>query len=268
MSAVFTVKGCLQDADYRPIEKPPPTIQFDKVRSKLTGLQGATSEHIIPEYTPISNQGRAGTCVANTMCDGLETLLGLEHGRGNVVQLSRRHLYWIARYTHGATGIDMGTHLHAAAWQMQEVGVMPEKYFPYSDKGKDLTVSPPLESYSMASENRVKGHFRIVTHRQGRLDDCEQSIRSNHPVAFGTVVTDSFRKYKSGVFHRPSDASKGSHAMLMVGVRHRDGRREFMWRNSWGTSFGINGYIWVDEDYVTWSATRDLWMLTRMQLID
>lgn len=269
MPAIILVKGCLEDKDYAPKKKPPKVRHFDRLRGTLADLSNVTQEYIIPEYTPVSDQGTAGTCVPNTMCDGLEILLGIEHGPSKVVQLSRRHLYWVSRYTHGATDMDMGTYLHAAAWQLQEVGVCPEKYFPYSDKEDDLIVSPPLETYSMASENRVTGHFRIVSRSNQRLDDIEQSIRSNHPVPFSTVVTESFMKYSGGgVYGRPSDRSKGRHAMLMVGVRHRNGKREYLWRNSWGTLWGNNGHVWVDEDYVVWSETKDTWMLTRMQEID
>ena len=270
MSAVVKVGGyCLEDKDFNPKKPAPKVEEFDQLRSKLAGLDNITQEHIIPEYTPISDQGSAGTCVANAMCDGLEMLLGLEHGPSKVVQLSRRHLYWIARYTHGGTHADMGTYLRAAAWQLQEVGVCPEEYFPYSDRQDDLVISPPLDTYSMASENRVTGHLRIVSRGQQRLDDIEQAIRSNHPVAFGTVVTKSFMKYPGdGVYGRPTDSSRGRHAMLMVGVRHRNGKREFLWRNSWSIGWGDVGHVWVDEDYVMWGETKDIWMLTRMQLID
>jgi C1A family cysteine protease len=266
---ICTVKGCLEDADYNPIKVPPPTIQFDAVRGKLAGLDNVSLEHIIPEYTPVSSQGRAATCVANAMCDGLEMLLGLEHGADKVVQLSRRHLYWVARVTHRATNVDMGTSLHAAAWQAQEVGVCAEEYFPYSDREEDLVVSPPLETYSMASENRVTAHLRITATGTQGADDIEQSIRSNNPVAFGTAVTNSFQAYRGeGVFGRPTDTIKGRHAMLVVGVRYNNGRREFLWRNSWSAGWGFNGHIWVTEEYMTWTQTKDRWMLTRMQLID
>jgi C1A family cysteine protease len=277
MSTITTVKGCLLDRDFRVYDyknkswkAPPKPVAFTEVKSKLPTFAGVTNEYVIPEHTPISAQGGAGTCVANAMCDGCEMLLGLEHGASKVVQLSRRHLYWTSRYTHRMTDEDKGTFLSAAAWQMQEVGVMPEEYFPYSDALADLVVSPPLEAYTMASENRVTGHFRIVTRGDELLDDIEQCIRSNNPVGFGTAVADDFKRYRGGgaVFPRPTGGLVGRHAMLIVGVRYRDGRREFLLRNSWGGLWGDGGHVWVDQDYITWRESEDFWMLTRMQLID
>lgn len=277
MSPVTTVKGCLLDNDFRPYDyknrcwtEPPKAIAFDAVKDKLPTFSGVTSEYIIPEFTPISDQGGAGTCVTNTMCDGCEMLLGLEHGADKVVQLSRRHLYWTSRYTHKSTDEDRGTYPSAAAWQMQAIGVMPEEYFPYSDALADLVVSPPLESYTMASENRVSGHFRLVTDDELLLDDVDRCVRSNNPVGFGTAVTEEFKGYRGGgaVFPRPSGGLAGRHAMLIIGVRYRNARREFLLRNSWSIHWGDGGHVWVDEDYITWSQSVDFWMLTRMQLID
>ena len=265
----YTVMGCLPDKKFQNVKAPVIKI-FSKFVNKLKRTSGAVSKsYCIPEYTPISNQGGAGTCVVNAMCDGLEILLGLEHGADSVVQLSRRHLYWTARATHNATGEDAGTYLQAAAWQLQVIGVCREEYFPYSDLTKNLTKAPPLRTYTMASENRVTGHFRITTKGQNRLDDIEQAIRANHPVAFGTAVAKPFMEATGKVTIKPTKTNiVGRHAMLVVGVRKSGERRQFCWRNSWGTGWANNGHVWVDEDFMTWNQTDDIWVLTRMQEID
>lgn len=263
---LFTVKGYLPDSNF--VNKSAPDIvSFSTIASKLSVISN-NSEYCIPEYTPIGNQGSAGSCVANAFCDGLEILIGVQQGADKVVQLSRRHLYWIARNTHNSTQVDGGTYLRAAAWQLQKIGVMPEKYYPYSDKIDDIIAKPPLSSYTMASENRVTGHFRITTTGQNRLDEIERAIRANHPVTFGTRISDTFKKANGKSVLKPTASTIGGHAMLVVGVRKVNDRREFKWRNSWGTRWGDHGYIWVDELFMTWNRTTDLWVLTRMQEID
>lgn len=265
----YTVMGCLPDSEFENAKAP--VIQvFAKLVDRLKRHSGSVSRsYCIPEYTPVSNQGGAGTCVVNAMCDGLEILLGLDGGAQAVVQLSRRHLYWTARATHKATGKDNGTYLRAAAWQLQAVGVCREQYFPYSDLTKDLTKAPPLNTYTMASENRVTGHFSITTRGQNRLDDIERAVRANHPVAFGTAVAKPFMDATGKTALKPTKTNiLGRHAMLVVGVRKAGERRQFCWRNSWGTSWADNGHVWVDEDFMTWTQTKDLWVLTRMQEVD
>lgn len=269
MPPLIRLGGCLEDKDYEPLVKPPPTVSFDTVRTKVFQLNHVTMTYVIPEYTPVSQQGNASTCVANMLCDACEMLLGLDHGPNKVVQLSRRHLYWVARATHGTTNWDSGTHIHAGAWQLQEVGVCEEKYFPYSDEEEDLVTSPPLNTYSMASANRVKGHLRLTTRGRSLGSDIEQSIRFSHPIGFGTTVTRSFQRYRGeGVFDVPDDALLGRHAMLIVGVRYVNNERQFLLRNSWGTLWGDNGHAWVTERFITRRDSSDFWMLTRMQLID
>jgi C1A family cysteine protease len=267
MSTVIRLKGCLRDAYYRPLRTAPRILPFDKLRGALSARD--VQSYCIPEYTPISDQGLAGTCVANALCDGLEMLLGLEAVEQRTVQLSRRHLYWVARVTHGATDVDAGTYLHAAAWQLQEVGVCEEKYFPYSDRERDLIVSPPLSTYNMASANRVSHHVRLVTRGKALGDDVAHSVRADHPVAFGTLVYPSFMKHRGdSVYGTPAqERAEGRHAMLVVGVRYNGGQREFLLRNSWGKRWGREGHAWVTEEFITRRDSSDFWTLTRMQKV-
>ena len=279
MSAIQTVAGgCLPDRQYRYLDRkrnkrvrPPGVKSFSQVKDHLPSSSGVRDQYVIPIHTPISNQGRAGSCVANATCDACEIVLGVQHGAHNVIQLSRRGHYWVSRYTHGSTDWDGGTYLRAAAWQAQEVGFVREEYFPYSDKFNDLIVSPPLEYYTMAGENRVTGHFRFTTVGQAYLDDVDRSVRANHPVAFGTVVNKDFQRYRGGghVIHRPTVYNRKSrHAMIVVGVRWVGNIRQYLWRNSWSRRWGDDGYCWVDEAYMGWGETKDSWMYTRMNLVD
>src|SRR6185436_12838274 len=87
---------------------------------QVAGSWDLASEHVIPEYTPISDQGVAGSCVANSWCDMYEVLIGLETPN-SVPQLSRRFAYWIARYLTGDTGKDDGTYLRSMAQQFKNI---------------------------------------------------------------------------------------------------------------------------------------------------
>ena len=83
------------------------------------------------------------------------------------------------------------------------------------------------------------------------VDNNEIRIALAHgnPVAFGVSVFDSFF---NGNGHVPmpsySDAYLGGHAMALVG--YNDDPRRYTFLNSWGTSWGVEGYGTIPYEYV------------------
>jgi C1A family cysteine protease len=231
------------------------------LRQKATNV-GTFDEHVISEYTPVSDQGGHGSCVANAWCDMLEILDGLE-GSDEIEQLSRAFLYWIARYLHGATNSDSGTYLRAAAHQLRKIGIVEERFYPY--KSENIMRSPELDLYMMASNNRLNSFYRISDDKEIRQHEIELAIRANHPVVFGTPVDNDFIFYRGeDVVIKPPSSWVGRHAMIVTGIRYYNGRWSYRWRNSWGVKWGDNGHCWVDQDYMLWDETEDLWVGTRM----
>jgi cathepsin K len=59
------------------------------------------------------------------------------------------------------------------------------------------------------------------------------------------VVSDAFRAYTGGVYNEyvASDTSGGGHAVVIVGWN--DSKGAWRVKNSWGTDWGENGYIWM-----------------------
>lgn len=238
----------------------PEDWKFRDIKPRLRKL-AKTGDHMIQVFTPVSHQGQLHSCAANVTADALEILMGLG---GTVVQLSRLFIYFNARNYHGAIDKDKGTYLRMAFESLKRLGVCPESMWDYVEA--NVFLRPPLAAYKEANANKVMGFYRIDSRGEERLDDIETAIRANHPVAFGTQVGTEFSNYKGEteyIFRLP-EAFEGRHAMLWCGVRKRNGRREFWTRNSWGSGWGLGGYAWMDQSYVTSSETRDIWVPTRM----
>ena len=239
--------------------------RIEQVFRQVASTWNLQSDHIIPDRTPISNQWRIGSCVANAWCDMMEVLNGLESGsKSPPPQLSRLFLYWISRYLTGATAVDNGTFLRSAAHQLRKIGIFEEEYFPYENKNV-FPMKVETDLYTMASNNRLDGFYRLSSNGEQRRVELELALRSNHPAVFGTPVGETFQRYRGGgeVIHRPTDI-KGNHAMMVLGLRFRGGRWQYLWRNSWGEGWGDGGKCWVDEDYMLWTKTQDIWVGTKM----
>jgi hypothetical protein len=193
----------------------------------------------------------------------MEILDGLD-GTDKVEQLSRLFLYWLARYLVGDTAKDDGSFIRANFHQLRKVGVVLESDFPYDYKNL-FPEQVDLDLYTMASNNRLNGFYRLTSAGEQLAMESEIATRTNHPIVFGTPVSEEFTKYTGGGHvWVPPETWKGRHAMLIVGVRYKDGRRQFLIRNSWGKHWGDNGHCWFDESYITWHETRDKWVGTKM----
>lgn len=233
---------------------------FKALRERLTP-SGGGSEILLPTPTPVSSQGKLLSCTANATADALEMLMAKS---GPVVQLSRLFIYYNARNYHGEAGVDGGSHLRMTFEAVKKLGVCPESMWEY-DLEK-VNVRPPLRAYQAANDNKVTAFYRITSSGEERLKDIETALRAGHPVAFGTQIGDEFTSYDGKTdraFTEPSTEG-GRHAMLFCGLRRKGGRREFRVRNSWGTKWGLGGYVWMDEGYVAWPRTSDLWVPTMM----
>jgi C1A family cysteine protease len=237
---------------------------FSNSMNKFVKLAESTSyTYIIPEYTPISNQGSLGSCVANATADAFEIIKGIEN-YGKVEQVSRLFIYYNARACNKDTDKDSGCYIHDALNSLTKLGVCKEETWDY-DTNKVFT-HPPIEAYSEANDNKIKTFYQITSNNSNRINDIESAIRANHPVIFGTTVGMELQNYSGEdiVFDIPENHI-GSHAMLIVGIRVGSNGKEFYIRNSWGDDWGDDGHFWMSSKYITWENTKDLFVPTRME---
>jgi len=243
-------------------------LKFSSIQSKITklGANNIDSEYFITEYTPISDQGKLHSCCANAGVDALEILMGQ---KGKIVQLSRLFAYYNARLYENKQKVDDGTQIRFIFDSFKRYGVAEESTWPY-DISK-VNVQPILEAYKEGQDNLITAYYRIDESGNDRCDAIEKAIRANMPVVFGTAVSKEYEFYKNGddnkIWSIPA-STIGRHALLITGIRYKNGNRQFYIRNSWSEKWGIQGHCWFDSSYIEWEQSSDFWVGTLMdQLI-
>jgi C1A family cysteine protease len=218
---------------------------------------------LIPEHTPISDQGPLSSCVANATADAFEILRGLSDPSA-VEQLSRLFVYWNARLYSRQTNIDKGTFIMYGMQSLIDYGICGENTWQY-DPNK-VFAQPNQLAYKEADDNtfKVDSFYKIRTLGSYRCQDIETAIRANHPVVFGTNVDASFENYNGGnAAIDPPSSWIGGHALVIVGVRYNP-NLEFCIRNSWTSSWGNGGHAWLSAAYIMADFTDDLYVGTQM----
>src|SRR5665213_4083788 len=217
---------------------------------KLAAPNAGSDEHLVATTVLVFDQKTLSDCVSNSTCAALQILNEKETGK--IVELSRLFNYYNARNEDGTTNVDGGTYIHFAYNSLKLLGVAEESLWPY-DESK-VNVQPNILSYKEGNSNKIAGFYQITSSGQQRINDIVLAIQADHPVSFGTIVGSSLESYDGNattVLDIPND-SLGGHAILIRGFRNKSSNIEFLIRNSWSSSFGINGEFWMSANYITW----------------
>lgn len=206
------------------------------------------------------------SCVANSSCCAFQVLRSIQDSTG-VIPLSRLFLYWNARVPEKETNQDGGCYIHDALASLTTLGICEESKWQYNEN--EVLVQPPIDCYKQGNDNQIDSFYQITSVGVNRGNDIETAIRANHPVIFGTLVSNQYAGYGGDgagmVWNIPNDLDiDGGHAQCVVGVRQGTTGREFLVRNSWGVSWSDNGCAWFTEAYMEWNQTNDLFVPTLM----
>jgi len=184
--------------------------------------------------SPVKDQGDCGSCWAFSATGVLESHHAIKTGK--MVQLSEQQLVDCERELDGCDG---GISSWALAWLQYHGGQDTEESYPYEHQ----TMQCRFNSSSVGAT--ITQVVNITQDEKGLL----QAVGNVGPVSVAIDVTDDFANYKSGVYSSSdcsSDPMSMNHAVLVVGYNSTsNGEDYWIVKNSWGSSFGIQGYIWM-----------------------
>jgi hypothetical protein len=162
--------------------------------------------------------------------------------------LSVEHLYFHAvQRTVGGHPKD-GVSLEKILESLRDDGQTAEEVWPYLDNIPDDLSKwrPPANTTPLFKRDSVIAVAAIL--------EIMNYLNDGLPVVITFMVSLAFCEPQDGVVMiRINDADVGWHAVTVVGHAESEGRSLLLVRNSWGKSWGLNGYAWVDVNYL---ATR------------
>jgi C1A family cysteine protease len=238
-----------------------------------------TSADLREWFSPVEDQEQIGSCTANAACGMLEYYQRRTFGKH--VDMSRLFVYKVTRQYLGLTG-DTGAYLRSVMGSLALFGAPPEKYWPY-DTAK-FEEDPPAFCFAFAQNYQALTYFRLDP--AGQSGEQTLAVVKNHlaagvPAIFGFTVYTTIRKPKKPgdiPFPAKGENTLGGHAIVAVGYDDErkvqnpsDGTVQtgaFLIRNSWGTTWGEEGYGWLPYEYVRQGLAEDWWAMTSAEWVE
>jgi cathepsin L len=187
---------------------------------------------------PIRHQGYCGSCWAFATVGAVESSNILQNG--DVIDLSEQQLVNCVPPASSTRGDNCQGNWPATAldW-LQGNGDPTETAMPYQSKMLSCNSSAARSDTRVISWGFVNENNPWDPPSEKAL---KQAIATHGPVIATVLVTDAFQSYSGGVFDEGASGG-ANHAITIVGWD--DARRAWHVRNSWGTGWGEDGYIWV-----------------------
>lgn len=252
--------------DIRDYTKETPDIKKVISRSTTQAFDVPISMDLRKWCSPIENQENIGSCTANAGVGLMEYYQRRVFGK--YLNLSRLFLYKTTRNLLGWTG-DTGAYLRTTMKAMVMLGVCPEKHLPYWTSAYDN--EPTAFHYALAQNFQSMKYFRLDYHGiSGKLllDQIKLMIAAGLPCMFGFTVYDSISSDAWIPFPRDGASAVGGHAIVAVGYDNEQGQGALLIRNSWGESWGYDGYGWLPYEYVLQGLANDFWCMSQAEFVD
>lgn len=264
------------------------TPEHEKVQPLLRriGLAAPAGKGLPPSVDlrrwcpPIENQLSLNSCTANAAVALLEYFE--QRAFGKHIDASRLFLYKVTRNLLHVTG-DTGAFLRSAMGALVLFGAPPEEYWPY--KVADYEEEPPSFCYAFAQNYHAVQYICLDPPGMSETDllrRIKPFVAAGFPSMFGFTVYSSIAQSASTgdiPFPATGEKQRGGHAMVVVGYDDKKviqntnpgGQRTtgaFLVRNSWGTSWGDQGYGHMPYEYVLRGLALDWWTLIRSEWVD
>jgi len=206
---------------------------------KMSGVKAPTSWDWRQKgaVTPVKNQGQCGSCWSFSTTGALECANFRKSQK--LVSFSEMQLVDCSTQNYGCNG---GWPYVAMGYVKQAGGIMTEAEYPYQPR------QGTCEFDQEKTQGVCTGYTQIP---RGDENSMMDALAAQCTISICVDASHySFQLYSSGVYDEPACSSTAlDHAIMAVGYGSTAGGQDY-WivKNSWGTGWGKQGYIWMSRN--------------------
>lgn len=186
--------------------------------------------------TPVKNQQQCGSCWSFSATGSME---GAHYiATGKLVSLSEQQLVDCSR-PEGDKGCFGGLMDDAFQYVVKNGGIDTEGDYPYTARD------------GSCQKSKQKKHVVTITGYRDVPQNDEAALAqavAEQPVSVAIEADQpGFQFYKNGIFNAACGTNL-DHGVLAVGYGSQEGAHYWIVKNSWGSMWGDDGYIWLAKD--------------------
>lgn len=219
-----------------------------------------SSVDLSTKFPPIGDQGEYGTCVTWAVGYNLKTALNGIDNQWSVSQLAQaanqtspKDLFYAVPSSQKGSNCN-GTQFEAAMDQLISRGGASMSIAPYSNLG-NCSQTPPSDWNQDAANNKLVNYRKIADKSNAAsmtVENFKAYLAESRPIAIGARLGDRFMRWNSDAVidydtYQNPGMQHAYHAMVLAG--YNDSKGAFKLMNTWGSSWGNQGTIWIDYDF-------------------